>query len=593
MRGRASWIVALTFLLPCVAQAQGDPRDPVTELVNPARVLDSIYDAVDQGGPTPAVAIAVLQRGKVVYHRAAGFADLEQGVRATLDTRFDWASVSKQFTGFAVAQLVEAGLLAPGDPARLHVPELDLAGATITLKQLLHHTSGLEDSDALLALAGWREGDRVDDRDVLRLLTRQRHLRAVPGEEEDYGNGGYALLAEIVARVSGKSFPTYMDSAVFGPLGMASSAFPGTRGRLVPNAARPYVRGEGTDYVRSRVDSYVGPGGLYATVDDMMRWAAELIQPRWDSSAVARLQTRGRLTSGEETDYGWGISFGTYRGRPRLLHGGSGVATEVFFQVFPELGFAVAAASAAPGIVDPAAAARRATDLYLGDRLDPPAEPVAGPRMMMLTDSMVGTPPDESRGVRVPPERLAALAGTYRFGDGSVIVIRPRDGHLEYGREGSPPFTPLFPLADGRFVMMPLRVAYSFEMDSIGRAARVTVERTGRRGEVHREVGVVLDRRPMDGASAAHYVGWYYSDELDAGYEVALGPDGLELRHARHGTMPLIPAGADDRFGVDGPAIVSATFSRGPDGEATGLELRARSWDGRAFFRRIGAAVRP
>ncbi len=202
-------------------------------------MLDSIFDAVDAGEPLPAVAVAVLHHGKVVYHRAAGYADLERRVRATLDTRFDWASVAKQFTGFAVAQLSEAGALSPDDPAGRFLPELDLSGASVTLEQLLHHTSGLEDSDGLLALAGWEPGDAVSDQDVLGVLLRQRHLRWAPGEREGYGNGGYALLAEIVARVSGKSFPAYADSAIFRRLGMTASSFPGSPERWFPTGRSP------------------------------------------------------------------------------------------------------------------------------------------------------------------------------------------------------------------------------------------------------------------------------------------------------------------------------------------------------------------
>jgi hypothetical protein len=264
------------------------------------------------------------------------------------------------------------------------------------------------------------------------------------------------------------------------------------------------------------------------------------------------------------------------------------VASETFFEVFPDLDFAVAAASAAPGIVDPAEASRVAADLFLGDRLDPPEVPGNGPRMMLLTDRMISTPPEEARGLRVPAVRLRSISGAYRFEDGSVLVFRPGDGRLEYAHEGAPPFIPLFPLPDGRFVMMPLRVSYTFEADERGGGRRVVVETPARDGAPRREVGEAAEVPYFDDATAAPSVGWYYSDELDAVYRVALGERGLELRHARHGAMPLIPLGMGDAFGVDGQAVVGVTFSRGRDGAATGLELRARSWDARSYFRRVG-----
>jgi hypothetical protein len=114
------------------------------------------------------------------------------------------------------------------------------------------------------------------------------------------------------------------------------------------------------------------------------------------------------------------------------------------------------------------------------------------------------------------------------------------------------------------------------------------VETPSRDGKPRREVGEAAEAPRFDDATAAPYVGWYYSDELDAVYRVALGERGLELRHARHGAMPLIPLGMGDAFGVDGQAVVGVTFSRGREGTATGLELKARSWDARSFFRRVG-----
>lgn len=579
MRMRALWLaVVVAGMAPLAVRAQ-----------DPTRALDSIFDAVDAGSPRPAVAAAVLHKGAVVYRRAAGFADLERRVPATMDTRFDWASVAKQFTGFAVAQLVEAGALSPGDDARRFLPELDLGGATVTVQQLLAHTSGLDDIDGLLTLAGWRPDDPVTDDDAVRVLLRQQHLRWAPGEQEGYGNGGYALLAEIVARVSGKSFKAYTDSAVFVRLGMRASGFPGSPWALVPDRALPYVDGPSGGFVPSRVDTYVGAGGLYATVDDMLLWARNLIRPTVDPAAVARIKVPGRLASGEPVTYGWGLGLGSYRGRATLGHAGSGVATETYLVVFPDLDFAVVAASAAPGIVNPFQVAHAAADAFLAGALDPVAPPATGRRMIMLTESQISTAPAESEGVEVAGETLRAFAGTYRFEDGTVLVVRPRGGRLEYSRGGAPPFIPLFPVPEGHFVMMPFRDRYVFSMGEDGVASRLTVDRTQRGMGGTPEVGDRVSVPPFSAATAAPYVGWYHSDELGASYEVALGHDGLELRHPRHGVLPLIPFGSGDEFGVESRHIVGVSFSRGGDGTALGMELRALSWDARSFFRRIAA----
>jgi CubicO group peptidase (beta-lactamase class C family) len=549
--------------------------------------LDSMFDAVDRAGPMPAAAVAVLHHGRVVYQRAAGYADMERGVRATAQTRFDWASVAKQFTGFALAQLGERGAVAPEDDVRRFLPELDLSGATVTVDHLLRHTSGLEDCDGLLTLAGWAPGDAVYDRDVVDILLRQQHLRWVPGEQEGYGNGGYALLAEIVSRISGMSFTAYADSAIFRRLGMKSTSFPGSPHALVPDRALPYVKGADGRFESSRVDTYVGAGGLVATVGDMALWARHLLHPGLDAQATARIKEPGRLVSGEAIPYGWGIAIGSYRGRVTLGHGGSGVATETYMVVFPELDFAVVAASASPGIVNPVGVANLAAELFLGDALEPVGPPPPGPRMLFLTDSMISTPPPESAGVVVPAVTLAEFGGTYRLEDGTLLVVRPASGRLEYARNGGLPYIPLFPVRTGTFVMMPLRDAYTFERDANGEVTRLVVERRLPDMEPRRNVAERVQVDRFDTVSAAPYVGWYYSDELRATYEVALGEDGLELRNARHGAMPLIPLGTGEEFGVAARLVRGVTFSRATGGAATGMELRALSWDARSSFRRI------
>ena len=578
----------LRWALAAVAAAGlGTPLDGVAQA--PTQALDSVFDAVDVAGALPAVAMAVVHRGHVVYQRAAGFADLERRVRATTDTRFDWASVAKQFTGFALAQLVEEGLVSPSDDARRFLPELDLSGARVTVDHLLRHTSGLEDVDGLLTLAGWAPGDLVYDRDVVDVLLRQQHLRWVPGDQEGYGNGGYALLAEIVARVSGKSFAVYTDSAIFRRLGMERTSFPGSPHALVPDRALPYVKAPDGGFELSRVDSYVGAGGLVGTVGDMARWANHLLRPAVDAEATARIQEPGRLNSGEEIRYGWGIGTGSYRGLATLSHGGSGVATETYMVVFPGHDFAVVAASASPGIVNPVKVAHMAAEAFLGDLLEPVRPEGPGPRMILLTDSMLSTPPAESEGVVVPAALLAEVAGRYRFEDGTLLVVRPEGGRLAYARNGGLPTIPLFPVPEGGFVMMPLRDRYTFERDADGGVARLVVERRLPGREPTREVGERVPAAPFDAVSAAPYVGWYYSDELRAVYEVALGAEGLELRHAKHRAMPLVPLGTGADFGVAARLVRGVSFSRGPDGTAAGMELRALSWDARSYFRRIAA----
>lgn len=574
-------LIALALLAASAREGRGQQ--------DPFRSVDTTFARWRSGPPRPAVGLAVVQDGRVVYRAIAGYADLERLVRAGDETRFDWASIGKQFTAFAVSQLVSRGLLRPDDEVRRFIPELDLGGARITIDQLLHHTAGVDDVDGLLALSGWRTGDLVRHADLVRLLARQQTLRFPPGTAHAYSNGGYTLLAEVVARVTGTDFVRWTDSALFARVGMPRSGFLATPLAMVPGRALPYVPVPGTanGWRPSTADTYPGAGGLYATIDDLATWARHLLQPTVEAEATRRLFTRGRLANGDTIGYAWGVGHGDVRGVPSISHGGSGPATSAFIQLIPSLGVAVVVATAGEGDADVGALARRALLAAVGDRL-PPEPAVAAPsRVTFLSDAMLHTPPDESRGV-VPARRdLQGVAGRYRFDDGSWMALRVVGDSLQFAFEARPPYYPLHPLPGGRFVLMPLWDVIRFERGADGQAVRLVREATARSPRqrppaVAQRVAEVT----FTEADAAAYVGWYFSDALQALYGVRRTAQGrLELLHPRHGVMPMALL-EGERFAVDAEGIVGARFGR-LGGEVVGMELEARSWGVRASFRRV------
>ncbi|RWB98728.1 serine hydrolase domain-containing protein [Mesorhizobium sp. M4B.F.Ca.ET.143.01.1.1] len=149
---------------------------------------------------SPGAAVAVIRDAEIVFQRGYGMANLDHDVPITPSSVFHSASVSKQFTAMAVYMLVEEGRLSLGDDIRRHVPELPDFGVLVTLDHLIHHTSGLRDQWELLQLSGWRYSkDLITDKDVLRVVSRQRALNFPPGTRFMYCNTGYTLLAQAVA----------------------------------------------------------------------------------------------------------------------------------------------------------------------------------------------------------------------------------------------------------------------------------------------------------------------------------------------------------------------------------------------------------
>ena len=161
---------------------------------------------------TPGAAVVVVKDGKVAYLQGYGCANLEHRIPITPDTVFDAASVAKQFTGLAIAMLVEQGKLSPDDDIRKHLPEVPDFGPPITISHLLHHTSGLRDWPETLTVAGKGMGDRIDFDTILEMVRCQRELDFPPGEAYSYSNTGYNLPAAALAKVTGQSFRAWMQA---------------------------------------------------------------------------------------------------------------------------------------------------------------------------------------------------------------------------------------------------------------------------------------------------------------------------------------------------------------------------------------------
>lgn len=197
----------------------------VTENADAAagRKVDSMFAAYNSN--TPGAAVAIVKDGKVVFMKGYGMANLEYGIPITPQTVFNIASVSKQFTAFAIYLLAGEGSISLEDDVRKYITELPDYHTVIKVKHLLAHTSGLRDQAAIGSLAGGRSGDVVTTGQTLKLIARQRRLNFTPGTAFGYCNTGYTLLAEIIRRVTGKSFAAYTEEKIFRPLGMTNTQF--------------------------------------------------------------------------------------------------------------------------------------------------------------------------------------------------------------------------------------------------------------------------------------------------------------------------------------------------------------------------------
>ena len=162
----------------------------MNSLIDQVDVLFAEWDKPD----SPGCALAIIQDGEIVYRRGYGYADLEHDVPITPASVFDIASTSKQFTATCIAILARQGMLSLDDDIRKHIPEMPAYAVPITIRHLIHHTSGIRDYLTLMELAGMRYENEYPDEEVIELISRQKELNFEPGEKYLYSNTGYFLL---------------------------------------------------------------------------------------------------------------------------------------------------------------------------------------------------------------------------------------------------------------------------------------------------------------------------------------------------------------------------------------------------------------
>ena len=257
-------------------------------------------------GDVPGASVLVLRDGAPIVRKAYGRADLEHGVAAAPATNYRLASVTKQFTAAAILLLVEDGRVGLDDPVRRWLPSLPASDDAITIRHLLTHTGGLIDYEDIMPAD---LATQLRDIDVLHLLERESRLYFAPGSAYRYSNGGYAMLALVVERASGRSFQDFLRTRIFEPLGMHDTLAYVQEGPPVPHRAYGYSTIDGrwqrTD--QSLTSAVLGDGGIYSSIDDLARWDAAAYDDRLLSDASRKLAfTPWTKTDVADVEYGYG-----------------------------------------------------------------------------------------------------------------------------------------------------------------------------------------------------------------------------------------------------------------------------------------------
>jgi len=468
---------------------------------------------------SPGCALAIIQDGRIIYKQGYGMASLEHSIPISPGSVFYIGSCSKQFVAMCIALLSAEGKLSLDDDIRKYIPEMPDYGIPLTVRHLIHHTSGLRDYLTLLGIMGTDFGAYHED-DVLELIARQKELNFKPGEEYLYSNSGYFLLAVIVQRASRKSLRDYAEENIFKPLGMRNSRFHDDYTELLQNRAFGYFPG-GKDKYRNFISTFdcVGSGGLFTSVEDLFLWDQNFYHYRVGGRDVIELMhTKGKLNNGQELDYAFALRISSYRGLKTVDHGGALGGYRSYVVRFPEQNFSVICLSNLSSI-NPAGLSQQIADIYLADEFEKAEE-----RIQPLEEEKVRT----AKGIGISEAKLKEKAGDYiEPQSGEVIRLLLKDGKLNALMFGQNYALAAKSEAEFNLLNAPVRVALKFERKEKGMPLLLHVLQEREQSRIFQPFKPV-DLSPEQ---LKEYEGEYFSEELQAAFRLSMKEDRLHFSH--------------------------------------------------------------
>ena len=328
--------------IPAIAGGQ-DPSNPSATVQH----IDAIFSPLVTPR-SPGVAVLVLKDGKRLFERGYGLRNPHSAAKIDPRTNFRLASCSKQFTAMAAVLLVHDGKLRYDQKLADIFPDFPAYGRAISIRNLLNHTGGLQDYEALMEQPEnkrkWTDDRQIQDAEVLALLEQTDHGMFSPGTQWYYSNSGYVVLGLVVAKVSGRPFPEFLRERIFAPLNMHNTVAYVKGQNEITNRAYGHTK-EGHTWKQtdqSSTSATLGDGGIYSSLEDLAKWdealrsnrllSKEEMQPALTPVTLTTTSVNGDTQprwpansdrpEGTPVSYGFGWFLDPYRGHPRMWHYG-------------------------------------------------------------------------------------------------------------------------------------------------------------------------------------------------------------------------------------------------------------------------------
>jgi len=326
----------------------GTKTNPQAPEMAAEKQMDGIFSGlVSPDGP--GLAALVRRQGQTVFVRGYGIRDLRRKAQIDAQTNFRLASFTKQFTAMAIMLLVRDGKLRYDQTLAELFPDFPSYGKSVTVRNLLNHTSGLPDYEDLMDSAEkakgplWSPEKQIQDDEVLELLKKEKNGKFPPGSSWSYSNSGYVVLGIIAARASGVPYGEFLRQRIFAPLEMNLTTVFQKGKNEVANRAFGHTKESGTlkETDQSSTSATLGDGGIYSNLEDLAKWddalrnhtllgekefqpALEPVKLRDGSGPRWPLEPNDdNLHPGKPVSYGFGWFLDPYQGRARMWHTGT------------------------------------------------------------------------------------------------------------------------------------------------------------------------------------------------------------------------------------------------------------------------------
>ncbi|MFY0603026.1 MAG: beta-lactamase family protein [Flavobacteriaceae bacterium] len=549
--------IAILIILLFVSNTDAFSQKTNDNLSNSdVKKIDNIFKSFNNT-ESPGVTISFIKNNALIFSKSYGMADLEHTTPIHSNSVFSLASVSKQFTVFAILLLEERGKLSLEDDIKKYLPLFPNYQKKITIRHLATHTSGVKSHEQLLAQKGYISDNVITKRDALAMIYKQDELNFNPGEEFNYSNAGYVLLAEIVEKVTGTSFAKFLKKEIFEPLSMKNSFVMDDYHKIVKNRANSYEIENG-EYVNAPANySYYGSTGLYTTAMDLTKWALNFSNLNIGSKRIFRkMKTLSKLNNNNTFGYALGQFVGKYRGAEYIYHSGGDAGYRTFLGRFPETNSAVLLLSN-NNTVNAQELALKVVDVFMKSYDKPKSNSSLSNRLT-------------SKIIKLPTSQLEKYSGHY-LSQSSYIIrdIFVRNDTLIYSRkEQNNRETPLFSLKkEHTFQLGDYKDLWiQFSNDNSQKRMKIF------ENQVQVDVYNAYSPRRYSRKELEGFTGVYYSKSLDTKYMLEIKGGILIVIHPKMGEI-MLSAIKNDGFLASSWQFRFLEFKRNKENQIIGFSI--------------------